>query len=582
MSDRKTVKDGKGSRSDNRRASKSIKRKPPPSPFEMEKRTRLSSSAMKLKDISSLNIEVNQVFSYRILNFYTVFTALSEYIQCNVCQGKITFSESALRGIGFKILVKCDKCGVKSINSCPLIGHAYEVNRRFVFAMRILGVGLRGAQKFCALMELPRPIFQSFYDSVINNIHSAVKIVCDLSLSKAAEEEKKLTRERENKEEITGLTVSGDGSWRKRGFSSLYGVSTLIGNYSGKILDILVKCSYCKACEHWETRKNTPEYLDWAEKHAENCSINHEGSAGKMEVDAIIEMFQRSEKLHEVKYVNYVGDGDSKTFKGITEAKPYGDDITIAKKECINHVKKRMGTRLRNIKKEKKLGGKGKLTDNLIIQLSNYYGLAIKNNNNSIENLKKAIWATYFHKCSSDDNPQHDHCPEGENSWCSWQVAKATGQLADYAHKNIPLHVEVQIAIYKIYEDLSRDELLQRCLGGFTQNANESVNALIWKIAPKILSSGIKIVEIAAFLASCLFNDGMVTILHAFQLLDITIGPNLYNYCMQEDRQRIRTAKDRTLDITYEEHYFHHTARSSTESLPSTSADVYYGPGIDD
>ncbi|EFN70337.1 hypothetical protein EAG_13579, partial [Camponotus floridanus] len=49
-----------------------------------------------------------------------------------------------------------------------------------------------------------------------------------------------------------------------------------------------------------------------------------------------------------LKYINYIGDGDSKTYKGIVDAKPYGDFI-VAKKECIGHVQKRMGSRLRNL-----------------------------------------------------------------------------------------------------------------------------------------------------------------------------------------------------------------------------------------
>ena len=32
--------------------------------------------------------------------------------------------------------------------------------------------------------------------------------------------------------------------------------------------------------------------------------------------------------------------------------------------------------------------------------------------------------------------------------------------------------------------------LLKRCVGGFTQNNNESLNQIIWNIAPKIMSSG--------------------------------------------------------------------------------------------
>jgi len=89
-----------------------------------------------------------------------------------------------------------------------------------------------------------------------------------------------------------------------------------------------------------------------------------------MEVDAVVEMFQRSETLHQVKYAYYIGDGDSKTFKGITDAKPY-ENFTVLKKECIEHVQKRMGTRLRNIKKKTKggLGGKGKLMGKLIDEL---------------------------------------------------------------------------------------------------------------------------------------------------------------------------------------------------------------------
>lgn len=70
--------------------------------------------------------------------------------------------------------------------------------------------------------------------------------------------------------------------------------------------------------------------------------MNHIESSGKMKVDAIVEMFSRSEKLHGIKYSNYVGDGDSKMFKGITDAQPY-DDIIVRKKECITHVQKRMG-----------------------------------------------------------------------------------------------------------------------------------------------------------------------------------------------------------------------------------------------
>lgn len=85
-------------------------------------------------------------------------------------------------------------------------------------------------------------------------------------------------------------------------------------------------------------------------------------------------MFQRSMDLYGVKYVNYIGDGDSKTFKSIMDKGPY-ENFVVLKKERIDHVQKRMGTSLRNQKKNVKgLGGKGQLTAKLIDELSVYYG----------------------------------------------------------------------------------------------------------------------------------------------------------------------------------------------------------------
>lgn len=68
-----------------------------------------------------------------------------------------------------------------------------------------------------------------------------------------------------------------------------------------------------------------------------------------MEVAAIVEMFQRSLETLGVKYRNYIGDGDSKTYSGVIDANPYGEDFLINKKECVGHVQKRMGTRLRDL-----------------------------------------------------------------------------------------------------------------------------------------------------------------------------------------------------------------------------------------
>lgn len=62
-------------------------------------------------------------------------------------------------------------------------------------------------------------------------------------------------------------------------------------------------------------------------KHTNQCQANHEGSSGKMEVDAVIEMFECSETLHIIKYANCLGNGDSKTFNGIMEKNLYENKV---------------------------------------------------------------------------------------------------------------------------------------------------------------------------------------------------------------------------------------------------------------
>lgn len=48
-----------------------------------------------------------------------------------------------------------------------------------------------------------------------------------------------------------------------------------------------------------------------------------------MEVDAAVDMFERSENLHNVKYIYYVGNGDSKTFKGIFRLKVFNFCVEV-------------------------------------------------------------------------------------------------------------------------------------------------------------------------------------------------------------------------------------------------------------
>ena len=58
-----------------------------------------------------------------------------------------------------------------------------------------------------------------------------------------------------------------------------------------------------------------------------------------MEIDAITEMFARPVEKYGVKYVRYLGDGDSKTYKGILSVNPYDDENIVEKKNVLATLK---------------------------------------------------------------------------------------------------------------------------------------------------------------------------------------------------------------------------------------------------
>jgi hypothetical protein len=55
---------------------------------------------------------------------------------------------------------------------------------------------------------------------------------------------------------------------------------------------------------------------------------------------------------------------------------------------------------------------------------------------------------------------------------------------------------------------LGSQSLLQKCVMGYTQNANESLHSTVWKFCRNELFMGKTGVETACSLAVCVFNDG--------------------------------------------------------------------------
>ena len=114
------------------------------------------------------------------------------------------------------------------------------------------------------------------------------------------------------------------------------------------------------------------------------CLINHDGSAGAMEAAGLVDCFRSSVEKNNLCYTKFLGDGDCKSHADIVADDPYPGNVE--KLECIGHIQKRVGGRLRKLKQSckenldggKKLGGAGRLREKDINKLQNYYGIAIR------------------------------------------------------------------------------------------------------------------------------------------------------------------------------------------------------------
>ena len=120
---------------------------------------------------------------------------------------------------------------------------------------------------------------------------------------------------------MADIAVFCDGTWQRRGFLSLNGVVIGFASDTIKCVDYRVKSKQCASCVHHGSLKKVltePNlYEQLISKH--DCDINHEGSAGAMEVSGLIECFMESEKNRRLRYTSYIGDGDTKSYSEVVK-----------------------------------------------------------------------------------------------------------------------------------------------------------------------------------------------------------------------------------------------------------------------
>ena len=110
-------------------------------------------------------------------------------------------------------------------------------------------------------------------------------------------------------------------------------------------------------------------------------------------------------------------------------------------------------------------------------------------------------------------------------------------------------------------------ELLKQCVEDYTQNANVSVNNIIWKFCHKKKNHGLVAANIALAMAVGFFNDGSVTFTIIMKELELCVGQFAWKCFEDKDIRRIVNARRQAKEATREARRArkHHRTRKDEE-----------------
>ena len=117
----------------------------------------------------------------------------------------------------------------------------------------------------------------------------------------------------------------------------------------------------------------------------------------------------------------------------------------------------------------KGIGGRDRLTAVRIDAMQNFYGKAIRDNKGNATAISKATHAILKHYSSTPENPRHEDCPSGNESWCSYNRDLATGQTTHCPIQD-PLPQAVVNVIQPTFDRLGGKHFLAGCEKCLDQN----------------------------------------------------------------------------------------------------------------
>lgn len=553
---------------------------------------------------SSSYYEDSSSITYRLVELSSLMGAFQQLHKCK--GGRLVYNDEQAKRYGNSSLlhIECTKCKQKAyLQTSANSGGSWkaqsasDINRRMVYSACEMGVGREAIAVMCEILNMPPPCQASAWNDHSEALYSAHKKAVDEKLARAREYIHELHRKDNpnlSVDDVIEIAVSFDGTWSKRGFTANFGVGFVISVDSGQVLDYDFASKICVPCSMKKAKfsKESDEFQLWYATHKPNCTENHSASSGAMEQDIAKRIWNKS-LAYNLHYKFMVCDGDSKAYykvwdiygackkcnkwenidKKNSEYKKWVESLAhekwksdhelgkadcarVMKLDCIGHVQKRMGKALRELRKKSSgklkdgsgVGGKKHRLTDLCIDKLQSYGKAIRRNvkpgvltsvevKKQIKTMQNDIMAVLYHSCSIPEKERHQYCPLGNESWCQF---KRTGSFENKDHHLDPVFLNL---LQPTFKRLSDESLLRRCLPGYSQNANESINSLVWQRAPKHKYHGPKRVEMAAMGAVLQFNEGASSKHLVMEKADIPYGDYSISGSAQKDKKRVHFSK---------------------------------------
>ncbi|GFU92683.1 uncharacterized protein TNCV_4796111 [Trichonephila clavipes] len=165
------------------------------------------------------------------------------------------------RGLAVSWEITYHDCGDSTSTMLSKMSNkCYDINLRLTYGMRAIAQGGGATRIFCGLMNLPPPPAKfEHHNSVFLNV---LKTINEDSM-KASVHKAVIANDNNS-------NIAVDGTWHKRGYSSMNRVVCATSVENGEVIDFEALTKYCSSCKG-------------KKKPREKCAKNYEGLSGGME-----------------------------------------------------------------------------------------------------------------------------------------------------------------------------------------------------------------------------------------------------------------------------------------------------------